>query len=78
MALREVCHFHDDATPLSFQLQVTEDFFKISKFCHNGKMTSFRGILGQSIFTFLCLSYVSFEKLLHREKNCRFRIQDWM
>ena len=21
------CDFHDDATPLSFQLQVTEDFF---------------------------------------------------
>ena len=24
------CDFHDDATPLSFQLQVAEDFFKIS------------------------------------------------
>ena len=23
------CHFHDDATPLSFRLQVTEDFIKI-------------------------------------------------
>ena len=28
MALGEGgCHFHDDATPLSFKLQVTEDFF---------------------------------------------------
>jgi hypothetical protein len=25
-----VCDFHDDAKPLSLQLQVTEDFFKIS------------------------------------------------
>ena len=24
---KEVCHFHDDATPLSFRLQVTEAFF---------------------------------------------------
>ena len=27
---KEACHSHDDATPSSFQLQVTEDFFKIS------------------------------------------------
>ena len=26
------CDFHDDATPLSFQLQVTEDFFKSQNF----------------------------------------------
>ena len=25
----EGCHSHDDATPLSFWLQVTEDFLKI-------------------------------------------------
>ena len=24
---KSACDFHDDATPLSFQLQVTEDFF---------------------------------------------------
>ena len=24
---KQACHSHDDATPLSFQLQVTEDFF---------------------------------------------------
>ena len=24
---KEACHSHDDATPSSFQLQVTEDFF---------------------------------------------------
>ena len=25
-----MCHSHDDATPLSFHLQVNKDFFKIS------------------------------------------------
>ena len=43
-----MCHSHDDATPLPFWLQVTEDFFKSKTLVHNGKMTNFRGILGQS------------------------------
>ena len=43
-----VCDFLDDAMPLSFQLQVTEDFFKSHNFFHNGKMTSFSRMLGQS------------------------------
>ena len=43
-----VCDFHDDAMPMSFQLQATEDFFKSHNFFHNGKMTSFSKILGQS------------------------------
>ena len=42
------CDSHDDATPLSFQLQVTEDFFKISYLFQNEKMTRFSKILGQS------------------------------
>ena len=32
MAPGEVGLFHDDATPLSFQFQVTEDFFKSHNF----------------------------------------------
>ena len=41
------CNSHDGAMPLSFQLQVTEDFLKISQFFHNEKMTSFSRILGK-------------------------------
>ena len=40
----EGCHSHDDATPLSFWLQVTEDFLKI--FLHvlcNFSHTYFQG-----------------------------------
>ena len=29
---KRACDFHDDAPPLSFKLQVTEDFFKSQNF----------------------------------------------
>ena len=43
-----MCHSHDDATPLSFQLQEAEDFFLNLITFHNGKITSLRGILGKN------------------------------
>ena len=64
--------------PLSFWLQVTEDFF------HNRKMTSFRGFLGQSWTLKFCkvklLKFQSFYfdlkflwnwPFFHYEKNCK-------
>ena len=40
-----MCHSYDNATPLSFRLQVTEDFFfKSLIFFLYGKMAGFRNI----------------------------------